>query len=619
LIITITPKNQNKAAMKTRRQVNNIESAAASDVEDERDAAATAPPPSHAFAFNGKTFATYQEMVDAKRRRNRDVLVSSGLLEAKAAVDRAASEEKQRRSASGTSIRGLKRAAAARKSSSDPPASRRKSGRLAGVTAPGIYIESEQAGKFEIAGGGSIRMEPEKPTHYNNRINDGSDLSVSEAVELTGSKWVKEGTVESAEHFMKTTLPDVIDDLPIVSIGKKRRGGSVSPTSVARAPGAGKKKFPLQGQLDSLSLDDPDTCVAKVTPERIYSVACHPSPERIIACAGDKTGHLGIWNVDQYGVPDGGGDEVSEESKASSSSTDGVHLFRPHRGAISCLEWNASGTTLLSASYDGSVRAFDANKQVFEEIFATYDDSTEYETKLGYGTDRGYNSWIQSMALDSRHEGGKCLFLSTSQGGVMHVDLRSRGKITFDRELSPKKINTVSLHPNGHSMATAGLSGVVQLWDVRQMPSSSDGSKKQPKPLAWQPVGRSINSAFFSPTGGRLVTTTMSDKLEILEDFHMSTGLTQPKTDIRHNNQTGRWLSTLMARWHPALDDREIFVVGSMQQPRTIEVFASNGELLREIRGDALTAVASRCCFHPNPDRLVVVGGNSSGRVTVAR
>ena len=36
------------------------------------------------------------------------------------------------------------------------------------------------------------------------------------------------------EYFIKTTLPDVIDDS-------------------------------LQGQLDSLSLDDPDTCVAKVT------------------------------------------------------------------------------------------------------------------------------------------------------------------------------------------------------------------------------------------------------------------------------------------------------------------------------------------------------------------
>ena len=128
------------------------------------------------------------------------------------------------------------------------------------------------------------------------------------------------------EYFIKTTLPDVIDDS-------------------------------LQGQLDSLSLDDPDTCVAKVT-----RTGC--------TCSG--------------------------RTAAPSAASNGTCPARP---------------TLLSASYDGSVRTFDANKQVFEEIFATYDDSAEYETKLGYGTDRGNNSWIQSMALDSRHEGGKCLFL----------------------------------------------------------------------------------------------------------------------------------------------------------------------------------------------------------------
>ena len=147
-------------------------------------------------------------------------------------------------------------------------------------------------------------------------------------------------------------------------------------------------------------------------------------------------------------------------------------------------------------------------------------------------------------------------------------------------------------------------------------------SKEKPKPLSWQEAGRSINSAFFSPSGRRLLTTTQSNKLDILEDAHLAKGLIgKPKSSVRHDNQTGRWLSTFMARWHPSSSssDREIFVVGSMRQPRCIEVFDHDGELLREIRGDALTAVASRCCFHPDPNRLIVVGGNSSGRVTIAR
>lgn len=587
--------------MKTRRRAN--VPVATSDDEEE--------PAAQVFTFNGKSYASYQEMVDAKRQRNRDMLERSGLLEAKAAVDNAALAQKR---AAATS-RGLKRA---NKAPPKAPLPRRKSSRLSGVASSGIYIESEQSGKFEIAGGSYTPEEPEEPTFYNNRINDGSDLSVSEAVELTGSKWVKEGTVESAGRFMKNTLPDIIDDLPIISPVKKKG----SPTSVAKGPGVTDECITsknLQSHLDSLSLDDPDTCVAKVTPDRIYSVACHPSPDRIIACAGDKKGYLGIWNVDQYGaLNNGNGDEASSPKNAS--ATDGVHLFKPFSGAISSLAWNTSGTSLLASSYDGSVRLFDANKQLFEEVFATYDDSDKYKDKLGYGTDHGYNSWIQSMELDHRYESGKCFFLSTSQGGVIHIDLRSKGKVTFDQELSARKINTVSLHPNGHIMATAGLSTVVQLWDVRKMPSF-ENSKKAPKPLAWQSAGRSINSAYFSPSGKRLLTTTQSDRLEIFEDSHLASGLMQPEKSIKHNNQTGRWLSTFMAKWHPGtFSGREIFAVGCMQKPRTIEIFGGDdGALLREVRGDALTAVASRCCFHPNADKLVVVGGNSSGRVTVAR
>lgn len=39
--------------------------------------------------------------------------------------------------------------------------------------------------------------------------------------------------------------------------------------------------------------------VAKVTPERIFSICMHPSEEKTLVLAGDKTGHLGLFNVDR--------------------------------------------------------------------------------------------------------------------------------------------------------------------------------------------------------------------------------------------------------------------------------------------------------------------------------
>jgi hypothetical protein len=79
---------------------------------------------------------------------------------------------------------------------------------------------------------------------------------------------------------------------------------------------------------------------------------------------------------------------------------------------------------------------------------------------------------------------------------------------------------------------------------------------------------------------------------------------------------SGRWLTTFQAKWHPEMD---IFCCGSMNKPRCIEIFDGQGALLREVTGESLTSVMSRTCFHPSPNRLVMVGGNSSGRVVAIR
>jgi hypothetical protein len=131
--------------------------------------------------------------------------------------------------------------------------------------------------------------------------------------------------------------------------------------------------------------------------------------------------------------------------------------------------------------------------------------------------------------------------------------------------------------------------------------------------------GKSVNSAFFSPTGTYAVATTMAHKLDIFTNLERASGSnSKPTKSLRHDNLTGRWLTTFMAVWHPTLD---VFGVGSMQKPRAVEIFdpSRNVPLVRAIQGDALTAVASRCAFHASTGRPVLVGGNSSGRVTIVR
>ena len=194
---------------------------------------------------------------------------------------------------------------------------------------------------------------------------------------------------------------------------------------------------------------------------------------------------------------------------------------------------------------------------------------------------------------------------------------------------------TCSLHPNGYSFISSGLDCCVKLWDLRNLGGSKGSARKSqsiPKPIAEYNGIKSINSAYFSSvTGQHVLTTTMHNRLEVLQDFHLTSSVSTTKsTTIRgksgnqasqslhksfpHDNCTGRWLCTFMARWHPSIDD--LFCVGSMEKPRNAHIYNTERRL-RAIPG--LSAVVSRCCFHPSTHELILVGGNSSGRVTLMR
>jgi WD40 repeat protein len=188
----------------------------------------------------------------------------------------------------------------------------------------------------------------------------------------------------------------------------------------------------IASKIKDLSIDK-EEWVAKVTPDRIYYVTTHPNESRLLCCAGDKQGYVGLWDIDAVDTND--------------NDKHGVSLFRPHSRPICCMDW-LNQDSMITASYDGTVRRLNVEKGVFEEIFATYDDSdSTFLEELGYDLDQGYRYWTQFVTIDHRTAGtsNPCLFVSTSIGDVFHVDLRSprKGMITFHESVSEKKINTV--------------------------------------------------------------------------------------------------------------------------------------------------------------------------------
>ena len=77
---------------------------------------------------------------------------------------------------------------------------------------------SEVAEVAEATGMSSTGQEA-IPSHHNNCINNGSDLSVAAAVERTGRKWVTQESVAAVERFMGTTLENMSSSNAVIQKG----------------------------------------------------------------------------------------------------------------------------------------------------------------------------------------------------------------------------------------------------------------------------------------------------------------------------------------------------------------------------------------------------------------
>ncbi|NXG66047.1 WDR76 protein, partial [Hemiprocne comata] len=308
--------------------------------------------------------------------------------------------------------------------------------------------------------------------------------------------------------------------------------------------------FRYQDSLSSMVLSEEN--VKKVVKYRVCSMAIHPSDSIILLAAGDKLGQVGLWNV-------------------NCKSAEGAHTFVPHTHAVSCMHFSPSNPAhLLSLSHD-SLRCGDVTRAVFDEIYRSEEEFSSFDFLEDSASTAVVGHWDGNVALVDRRTPGTSSELSADIGF--------------------KRTRTVHVHPVNNQYFLAAGSVDVCIYDVRYLKSQGN-----------QPVSslkghtKSVASAYFSPvTGSRVVTVCADDKL-------------------RHNNNTGRWLTRFRAIWDPKQED--CFVVGSMARPRQIEVFQDTGKLLHSFYNiDCLGSVCSINVVHPS--RNILVGGNSSGRLHV--
>ncbi|KAM6500479.1 WD40-repeat-containing domain protein [Amanita muscaria] len=380
---------------------------------------------------------------------------------------------------------------------------------------------------------------------------------------------------------------------------------------------------------------------AKVTDDRVYSCAYHPERTKDLIFFGDKHGQLGIW--DARAPPEEMEDEdgdvaASENSEGGKSWRLQIHWPATSKSSISSIKFDpVNAHNVYTSSYDQTIRFLSFTTGISQEVFSS-------------------DVLIHSIDLDLSGHG---MWISDSDGGVTHLDLRQHKSKAKRYIVDNKKIGCISINPTRPNfLLTASNERSLKIWDVRKLQSIvMDVSDAPPTPPASSPSGpnnlathsptefdletvtkytkskrgkgtfrgewnhdKSVSSAYWDSRGRQIVSTCYDDTLR-LWDFESrifaSTGneafpTMRPFNRIRHNCQTGKWLTILRAQWSPNPDVYPHFTIGNMNH--SLNIFSCRGELITKLHdSERVSAVQAVTASHPSIVERAV-SGNGSGR-----
>ncbi|RAH55899.1 WD domain protein [Aspergillus piperis CBS 112811] len=376
----------------------------------------------------------------------------------------------------------------------------------------------------------------------------------------------------------------------------------------------------LRKEMNGLTLWDAwEPNRIKLTPERVYAMTFHPTESKPLIFAGDKMGHLGILDASQEKSTSIKPEEDDDSDSEDSDPDPVLTTVKPHTRTISSMHIHPSTpTTLYTASYDSSIRAMDLEKSTSVEKYAP--ESTSSDEPIS-GID---------MALDDPN----VLYWTTLDGAFGRHDIRTdptaTGTVTT-WQLSEKKIGGFSLYPTApYYFATASLDRSMRLWDLRMLQKpkrSKRGGGGEDEGEGPTPVGEhysrlSVSHAAFN-SAGQIATSSYDDTLKIYDlkkkgisswDVGHAVGEDElgPDTVVRHNCQTGRWVTILRPQWQQNPQSHiQRFCIGNMN--RFVDIYSGEGDQLAQLGGEGITAVPAVAVFHRS--RNWVAGGTASGKI----
>ncbi|KAI9897957.1 hypothetical protein N3K66_006317 [Trichothecium roseum] len=338
----------------------------------------------------------------------------------------------------------------------------------------------------------------------------------------------------------------------------------------------------------------------KIVPQRVYALGFHPTEDKPIVFAGDKEGAVGVFDASQTAP------EVDDEDEDTTRPDPVISAFKTHARTITSFVFSSEdANAVYTSSYDSSIRKMDLEKGKSVQVWAPKDADED----------------IPISALDQPSSDPNMIYFSTLDGAVGRYDIRDPNSEELWR-LSDHKIGGFSLHPlQPHLLATASLDRTMKIWDTRKI--TGKGDARYPALLGEHESRLSVSHASFS-AGGHVATSSYDDTVKIYNFSDAGSwkpgqdisDLMEPAHKVRHNNQTGRWVTILKPQWQRRPNDGiQKFVIGNMN--RFVDVFASDGSQLAQLDGEGITAVPAVAHFHPSLDW--VAGATSSGKLCLWR
>ncbi|KAK2358045.1 WD repeat-containing protein [Trifolium repens] len=234
-----------------------------------------------------------------------------------------------------------------------------------------------------------------------------------------------------------------------------------------------------------------------------------------------------------------------------------IFLYHPHQAPISGILFQPHCLSKIYTScYDGLVRLMDAEKESFDMV---------------------YNSDACIYALSQPKNEANCLYFAEGSGGLTVWDN------------SP------------HIVATSSSDATACTWDLRCI----GGTKLTA--LRTFTHKRSVQSAYFSPSGCSLATTSMDNTIGIYSGVNL-----EDQTSVYHDNQTGRWISTFRAIW--GWDNSYLFI-GNMK--RGVDVVSTvQRATVKTLQSPHISAIPCRFDAHPHEVGMLA-GATSGGQVYI--